>query len=599
MRPESMIFVPRKKMSPKGALKNRNYLRAVTPPLLSILLFGMAIWFLFLPAFKAHLLNDRREMLARMTQLCCEIMSDLETQVQNHQLSREQAQTKAIQQIGSLRYGSQKKDYFWINDMSGLMIMHPHRKDLVGKNILNLVDKNGKHFMRAFIQVVNRSGNGFVEYLWQWQDDPGKIVPKISHVRGFKPWGWIVGTGMYLDDVTLKISGMTRKLNFVFLGILTIIGLLLFHNIRQTLALESERDEAEQSLRNTESRFRKLAENAPFGLTISDNVGRYEYINPRFTQLFGYTIEEVLDKKSWFEKAYPDPDYRQTVMKTWAEDNYELQSKGGNAERVFQVTCKDHARKTIRFRNVPIENQKQFLTYEDITAEEEARQALLESGRKYKLLYKKSKMDEQLYRSLIESSADVIIICDLNGKAQYVSRMFTELFGWSEKEVLFKRIPFVPDSEKNETRRIIDVLVREGVPCRNYETKRLTKKGNCIEVSISASRYIDYKGSPAGILVIIRDIGEKKKLEAQLQQAQKMEAIGTVAGGIAHDFNNLLMGIQGNASLLLMQFEEDHPFHEKLRNIEEQVQSGSKLTSQYKRNGTRNRIGASFSLWNH
>ncbi|MEJ2025669.1 MAG: PAS domain S-box protein, partial [Deltaproteobacteria bacterium] len=334
-------------------------------------------------------------------------------------------------------------------------------------------------------------------------------MPKISHVRGFKPWGWIVGTGMYLDDVTLKISGMIRKLNFVFLGILTIIGLLLFHNIRQTLALESERDEAEQSLRNSESRFRKLAENAPFGLTISDNMGKYEYINPQFTQLFGYTIAEVPDKQTWFEKAYPDPDYRQAVMKTWAEDIDELQSKGGTVERVFQVICKDHAQKTIRFRNVPIEEQRQFLTYEDVTAEEEARKGLLESRRKYQLLYKKSKMEEQLYRSLMESSADVIIIYDLDGKAQYVSRMFTELFGWSEKEVLFKRIPFLPDSEKNETRRIIDSLVREGVPCRNYETKRLTKKGNILEVSISASRYTDYKGRPAGILVIIRDIGEK------------------------------------------------------------------------------------------
>ncbi len=320
-----MIFGPRKKKPPIGGFKKRNFLRAVTPPLLSILLFGIAIWFLFLPAFEAHLLNDRREMLARMTQLCCEIMSELEIQVQNHQLSREQAQTKAIQQIGALRYGSKKKDYFWINDMSGVMIMHPYRKDLVGKSILNLVDKNGKHFVRAFIRVVKRSGKGFVEYLWQWQDDPGKIVPKISHVRGFKPWGWIVGTGMYLEDVTLKIAGMTRKLNFVFLGILTIIGILLFYNIHQTLAVENERDKAEQALRNSESRFRKLAENAPFGLTISNNVGRYEYINPRFTNLFGYTIEEVPDKNTWFEKAYPDPDYRQAVMKTWAEDIDELQ----------------------------------------------------------------------------------------------------------------------------------------------------------------------------------------------------------------------------------------------------------------------------------
>jgi len=560
--------------------KQKDFLRAVTPPLLSILLFGLAIWFFFLPSFKTHILNDRRDMLSQMTQICWDIMDDLETQVKNHQLTRKEAQARAIREIKAIRYGPGLKDYFWINDMSGLMIMHPYRKNLVGQNIINMVDQNGKYFMREFLRVVKTSGQGFVDYLWQWQDDPARIVPKLSHVRGFKPWGWIIGTGMYLEDVSEKMAGMTRKLNIVFLGILVLIGLLLFYNIRQTLAVEKERDEAEEALRESESRFRKLAETAPFGLTISDTEGEFEYINPRFTEIFGYTLKDVPDKKTWFEKAYPDLDYRKKVMQTWTRDSNDLQLKGGVSERIFQVTCKDGSHKTIRFRNVSIAKHKQSLTYEDITIQEEARQKLLENQKKYKLLYKKSKMEEHLYRSLIESSADAIIIYDLEGKAQYVSPTFTEIFGWSENEVLSRRIPFVPDSEKSETTRIIECVVSEGVPCRNFETKRLTKDGDIVEVSISASRYNDYKGNPAGMLVIIRDIAEKKKLEAQLQQAQKMEAIGTLAGGIAHDFNNLLMGIQGNTSLMLMQVEEDHPFYEKLKSIEDQVQSGSKLTGQ-------------------
>jgi len=560
--------------------KRKNFFRAVTPPLLSVLLFGLAIWLFFLPSFKTHILNDRRDMLAQMTQICWDIMNELETQVKNHQLTTKEAQARAIREIEGIRYGPGLKDYFWINDMNGIMVMHPYRKDLVGKNISSLKDPNGKYFVREFLSVVKKSGQGFVRYLWQWQDDPARIVPKLSHVRGFKPWGWIIGTGMYLEDVSAKMAVMTRRLNTVFLGILILIGLLLFYNIRQTLAVEKERDEAEDALRESESRFRKLAETAPFGLTINDIEGKLEYINPRFTEIFGYTVKDVPDKKTWFEKAYPDPDYRKEVIETWTKDSKDLQSRGGTVERAFQVTCKNGSRKTIRFRNVSIAELKQSLTYEDITVQEEAKRKLLENQEKYKLLYKKSKMEEHLYRSLIESSADAIIIYDLEGKAQYVSPTFTEVFGWSEEEVLARRIPFVPDSEKTETMRIIQSLVSEGVPCRNFETKRLTRDGDIVEVSISASRYNDYKGNPAGILVIIRDIAEKKKLEAQLQQAQKMEAIGTLAGGIAHDFNNLLMGIQGNASLMLMQVEEDHPFYEKLKSIEDQVQSGSKLTGQ-------------------
>jgi signal transduction histidine kinase/ActR/RegA family two-component response regulator len=82
------------------------------------------------------------------------------------------------------------------------------------------------------------------------------------------------------------------------------------------------------------------------------------------------------------------------------------------------------------------------------------------------------------------------------------------------------------------------------------------------------------------IIIIIRDITERKKLEAQFIQAQKMEAIGTLAGGIAHDFNNLMMGIQGHTSLMLCNMEPGHPHHEKLRIIEDQVKSAAELTRQ-------------------
>jgi two-component system cell cycle sensor histidine kinase/response regulator CckA len=560
--------------------KRKDFIRAVIPPLLSILLFGLAMWLFFLPSLKAHIFNDRREMLAQLTQLCWDIMEDFELQVRYGQLTRKEAQARAIREIGSIRYGPELKAYFWINDMQGRMIMHPYRKDLEGKDISALTDPHGKHFVRQFLNVVKKSGQGFVDYLWQWQDDPNRIVPKLSHVRDFEPWGWVIGTGMYLDDVSAKVAQVTRRLDTVFLSIFVLISLLCFYNIRQTLAVENERDEAERALRDSESRFRRLAETAPFGLTLSDVEGGFDYINPKFTEMFGYTSEEMPDKKAWFQKAYPDPVYRAQVKEVWTKDIEDLRSKGNAMEQVFQVTCKDGSKKMIRFRNVAIAEQKHSLTYEDITAQEEARIRLLESERKFKLLYKKCRMEDQLYRSLIESSADAIIIYDLDGKTQYVSPTFTETFGWTEKEVLSRRIPFVPDSEETESLKMSNRLLREGTPCRNFETRRFTKNGNIVEVSISASRYNDYQGNPAGMLVIVRDITEKKRLEAQLQQAQKMEAIGTLAGGIAHDFNNLLMGIQGNASLMLLQVEEDHAFYEKLRNIEDQVQSGSKLTGQ-------------------
>lgn len=172
-------------------------------------------------------------------------------------------------------------------------------------------------------------------------------------------------------------------------------------------------------------------------------------------------------------------------------------------------------------------------------------EALRKSDKKYKKLYDESRKAEEVYRSLIHSSADAIVMYDLQGRVNYISPAFTKVFGWNFEEIKGKKIPFLPESEQKPTIPMIKNLVEKGIPCHGFETKRYNKEGKIIDVSISASRYDDHEGEPAGLLVILRDISEKKVLETKLRQAHKMEAVGTLAGGIAHDFNNILAGIMG------------------------------------------------------
>ncbi len=222
--------------------------------------------------------------------------------------------------------------------------------------------------------------------------------------------------------------------------------------------------------------------------------------------------------------------------------------------------------------------QEYIFTLEDI--QDRAEEALKMSKEQYKRLYENSRRNEEVYRSLIHSSADAIVIYDMKGLCQYVSPSFTEIFGWRQAELEGKRVPFVPESEMATTMVIIDDLIKEGTMCHGYETKRLTKDGEVIDVSLSASRYNDHEGNPSGMLVVIRDISERKRLETQFWQAQKMKAIGTLAGGVAHDFNNLLMGIQGRVSLMLMGINSDHPFCGHLKEIEGYVRSAATLSKQ-------------------
>jgi len=206
---------------------------------------------------------------------------------------------------------------------------------------------------------------------------------------------------------------------------------------------------------------------------------------------------------------------------------------------------------------------------------------LQESEKEFRKLYKESKRDEQLYRSLIHSSADAIATCDLAGRIKYISPEFENVFGWSIKELQGSPLTFISKPKYEACHSMIQEVAENGKPHRGLVSRCYTKEGHLLDVLISASRYDDHNGDPLGLLLIIRDISENKRLETQLLQAQKMEAIGTLAGGIAHDFNNLLAVIKGNLSLMRLEFDADHPIMARIQNIDQQVDSGAKLTSQF------------------
>lgn len=216
----------------------------------------------------------------------------------------------------------------------------------------------------------------------------------------------------------------------------------------------------------------------------------------------------------------------------------------------------------------------------EIREKKQTEETLRESEDRFRKLYEESRQAEEVYRSLLNSSADAIVTYDMQGHPEYLSESFTRIFGWTLAEVKGDYIPFVPDSEMDRTMQIISDLIENGTSCQGFETQRYTKNGKLLNVSLSASRYNDHRGQPTGMLVVLRDISARKRLESQLQHADRMEAIGTLAGGIAHDFNNLLMGIQGNASLCLLDMDAGGPAFEKLKNIETYVRSGVDLTKQ-------------------
>lgn len=139
---------------------------------------------------------------------------------QSGKISREEAQHQAAKAIGSLRFG--ESGYFWINDMDGIVIMHPILPDLIGTNLLNTTDNQGVYLFRDFVNMADQGG-GWVTYNWPKPGDSENWYSKVSYASPFQPWQWILGTGLYLDDINREINRKTIHLGIITLSIYVII----------------------------------------------------------------------------------------------------------------------------------------------------------------------------------------------------------------------------------------------------------------------------------------------------------------------------------------------------------------------------------------
>ncbi len=212
-----------------------------------------------------------------------------------------------------------------------------------------------------------------------------------------------------------------------------------------------------------------------------------------------------------------------------------------------------------------------------------------------RLIQGRLKLSENRYQYLVQNSPDLIYTLDQNGKFTFVNDAFKRLLRYESKQLLGKpyyTVVHKSDHEKakwlfNERRTgeraAAGVELRLVYPEDSENFKQCEVNHITIELKSTGmyDLHLEDEGKEfLGTYGVARDISARKQLEAQLHQAQKMEAIGTLAGGIAHDFNNLLMGIQGYVSLILAGLDRAHPDYKKLNCIEEHVQSGAELTRQ-------------------
>lgn len=309
-------------------------IRAVLIVVISIGLLFAAMFVVILPSLENAILEQKREMIRELTNSAWNIMARHEQDAAAGLISSDEARKRSIEQLRSLHYGQQMKDYFWVNDLHPRMIVHPYRTDLENKDLREFRDPDGKRIFVEMAEIVKNSGSGYLQYRWQWKDDPNRIVEKLSFVKGFKPWGWVIGTGVYIDDVQKEIQTARHKLLIlslvVMLAVLILLGLLLWDSI----TTDRKRLKAETALQKSEEKYRKLVESS--GECLLLQIGQdslyanqsmlhllesswEELVSRQLKDIFAPTPEEIASGQRYFQRflaGEPVPAIFETLLTT-------------------------------------------------------------------------------------------------------------------------------------------------------------------------------------------------------------------------------------------------------------------------------------------
>ena len=396
---------------------NRYFISIVLLSVLAVSLFILSIYVIILPQFEKSIMNGKKEMISELTQSVCSLIEEYQQEAMAEQISLDSAQSIALDRVQKMRYGDELKDYFWIIDMHPNMIMHPYRPELVGQDMNNYEDPDGKLLFVESVNTVSEDGEGFIDYMWQWKDDSTRIVPKLSYVKAFEAWDWVVGTGIYLEDVRIEIIQLRKRLLRIALWMSFILGTILAFIILQSLGIEKKRRSAENELRHSREKYRTLVQASSEGTLMM--VGEdFAFSNLKFSNLSGYDPAEIRDMK--FEMLF---DLKWSTL----VGSFKDPKKSVSCE--IALLCKDGSKKEVVIsasRIIHAEQTTYILTIKEVSAQ-------MQYQREGKMLSRELQTSLQLMNQPLISLAREILRCPANTTVREAARIMTR----KKRNVLF------------------------------------------------------------------------------------------------------------------------------------------------------------------
>jgi diguanylate cyclase (GGDEF)-like protein/PAS domain S-box-containing protein len=467
--------------------------------LIALVMAGSVVLFAHAMARLQHTYIDgRKQTVQRVVEVAHQILAaNYQLEVAG-KLTRRDAQQASLVAIRALRYGD--NDYFWINDMYPRMVMHPIQPELEGGDLSDYGDPTGFRLFVAFVDEVRRSGAGFVEYLWP---KPGQYapVPKISYVKAFQPWGWIIGSGLYRDDIDRQFRSELLENALLLLVVAVSLGFVARTSLQYM--------RTEKHLRESEARLRDVVEKLPVAALIASGE-RVMRVNQRFTQLLGYDATDAPDIDVWWPKVFPDPVYRESVTKAWWQQVADTMANTKNqpVSREYRVVAKDGRVCEVEASYCQ-SGEWAIVSLYDIT-ERKAAEAY-----------------QRLTARVYETTGEAILVTDAEARIVAVNPAFCQITGYTSAEVLGKN-PNILNSGRHDRsfhQTMWQTLLETGQWQGEIWNKR--KSGEVFPEWQTVSTVRDAEGRITNFVAVFSDVSEIRRAQ---EMADRLSWRDTVTG---------------------------------------------------------------------
>jgi nitrogen fixation negative regulator NifL len=471
---------------------------------------------------KKTLMDDYDLMIKGQVQTAVSLLATVESRAANGEITQIEAKKLGADQVRQLRY--QKEGYFWIDTVEGINVVLLG-KPTEGKNRIDLQDNHGKLFIREIIAQGRKDGGGYTDY-WFPKAGSNDPLPKRGYSLEFKPWGWVVGTGNYIDDINTIMAERHKIAQqehatiiafFTFFSILLVLALLgvgfkvysILRSDKIALGL------AEENLRTSEEHFRKIFDESPDAYSLLSD-GVFTECNRATELLFRCDRQQFCGKSPIHFTPAHQPDGRLSAEA--AEENISETFRSGT--NTFEWL---HRR----------EDGTEFWVEVVLSAmNKQGRQILFSSMRD---ITERKQTHNRLRKLLlaVEQSPVTTVITDLDGSIEFINPVFTELTGYTAEEAIGKN-PSVLKSGLTPPETFVELwaTITAG---KTWEGEFLNKKKNgelFWERAVISPLYND-SGAITNYVAVKEDITERKQVEETLRE-QEQFIRSTLDGLSAH-----------------------------------------------------------------